>query len=152
MFRGLNPIAVDAKGRIAIPARYREPIESEADGILVVTIDTEERCLLIYTHPQWEQIEQKLENLPSYHPASRRIQRLLIGHATEVELDRSGRILIPPVLREYAGLGSMVMLVGQGKKFELWGKSQWETAREDWLAEELPKGDDLPPELRSLSL
>ncbi len=105
MFRGLNPIAVDAKGRIAIPARYREPIESEADGILVVTIDTEERCLLIYTHPQWEQIEQKLENLPSYHPASRRIQRLLIGHATEVELDRSGRILIPPVLREYAGLG-----------------------------------------------
>src|SRR3990167_10980933 len=117
MFRGINAVAVDDKGRIAIPARYRDLISNEAGGVLVVTIDTEERCLLLYPYPQWEQIEQKLEDLPSFHPATRRIQRLLIGHATEVEVDRSGRILIPTLLREYAGLGQTVMLVGQGKKF-----------------------------------
>ena len=77
----------------------------------------------------------------------------MIGHAIEVELDRKGRILVPPLLREYAGLGQMVMLVRQGKKFELWwGESQWESARDGWLAEELPKEGDLPLELRTFSL
>ena len=152
MFRGLNAIAVDAKGRIAIPAKYRDLIKKESKGVLVNTIDTEERCLLLYPFPQWEQIERKLEDLPSYHPVSRRIQRLLIGHATEVEMDRNGRILIPPLLREYAGLGSMIMLVGQGKKFEVWGESQWEMARDGWLGEEINSNDDLPPELKDLSL
>ncbi len=152
MFRGLNAVAVDEKGRITIPGKYRDLITNEADGILVTTIDTEERCLLLYPYPQWEQIERKLESLPSYHPASRRIQRLLIGHATELEMDRSGRVLIPPLLREYAGLGQMVMLVGQGKKFEIWGESQWDSARDGWLADEMKNDDDLPPDLKSLSL
>ena len=77
MFRGINAVAIDDKGRLAIPARYRDLIGDEAGGLLVITIDTEERCLLLYPYPQWEQIERKLEALPSYHPASRRIQRLL---------------------------------------------------------------------------
>mgnify|MGYP000480570844 CR=1 FL=1 len=154
MFRGLTAITIDAKGRLAIPARYRDLIKNEADGRVVVTIDTEERCLLLYPYPHWEHIEQKLEGLPSYHPLSRRIQRLLIGHATEVELDRSGRILISSLLREYAGLGQTAMLVGQGKKFEIWGESQWEMARESWLGEEVNSqgNDDLPSELKTLSL
>lgn len=152
MFRGLTAISIDSKGRIAIPSRYRDRIQSEADGVLVITIDTEERCLLLYPQPQWEQIERKIESLPSYHRVSRRIQRLLIGHASEIELDRHGRILVPPLLREYAGLEQMVMLVGQGKKFELWGVAQWESAREDWLAEELPKEEELPTELTTISL
>ncbi len=152
MFRGLNAVAMDAKGRVAIPVKYRELIHSESGGALVATVDTEERCLLLYLLPQWEKIERKLENLPSYHPASRRIQRLLIGHATELEMDRSGRVLIPPLLREYAGLGQMIMLVGQGKKFEVWGESQWEMARESWLGDEIHADTDLPPEVRDLSL
>lgn len=155
MFRGLAAINVDAKGRIAIPSRYRKTIDKDARGILVVTIDTEERCLLLYPYPQWEQIEQKIESLPSFHPASRRIQRLLIGHATELEVDRSGRILIPSLLREYAGLGQTVMLVGQGKKFEIWGESQWNMARDAWLEEALnPNSDEdgFPSELKTLSL
>jgi MraZ protein len=151
MFRGINAVAVDEKGRLSIPARYRDLISDEAGGILVVTIDTEERCLLLYPYPQWEQIERKLEALPSYHPASRRIQRLLIGHATEVEMDRNGRILVPSLLREYAGLGQMIMLIGQGKKFEIWGESQWEMARDGWLGEEITD-EDLPPDLKNLSL
>lgn len=152
MFRGINGVAVDDKGRIAIPARYRDLISEEAGNMLVVTIDTEDRCLLLYPHPQWEEIEEKLEALPSFHPASRRIQRLLIGHATELEMDRAGRILVPPLLREYAGLGEMVMLIGQGKKFEIWGESQWESAREDWLGEPIQDDEDLPPDLKNLSL
>lgn len=152
MFRGINAIALDDKGRIAIPARYRDLIADEAGGILVVTIDTEDRCLLLYPYPQWEQIEQKLEALPSFNPVSRRIQRLLIGHATEIEMDRNGRILLPPLLREHAGLGQMVMLVGQGKKFEIWGETQWEAAREGWLGEEITARDDLPFDLKTLAL
>jgi len=154
MFRGLTAINIDAKGRLAIPSRYRDLVKNEADSIVVLTIDTEECCLLMYPYPNWELIERKLEDLPSYHPLSRRIQRLLIGHATEVELDRSGRVLIPSVLREYAGLGPTVMLVGQGKKFEIWGESQWNMAREEWLGEKVNGEDkgDLPPELKLLSL
>lgn len=154
MFRGLTAINVDAKGRLAIPSRYRDLVKTEADGQVVLTIDTEERCLLMYPYPHWEHIERKLEDLPSYHPFSRRIQRLLIGHATEVELDRNGRVLIPSLLREYAGLGQTVMLVGQGKKFEIWGESQWDMAREGWLGEEVNGRDnnDLPSELKTLSL
>lgn len=152
MFRGINAVAIDDKGRLAIPARYRDLIGDEAGGLLVITIDTEERCLLLYPYPQWEQIERKLEALPSYHPASRRIQRLLIGHATEMEMDRNGRILVPALLREYAGLGQMVMFVGQGKKFEIWGESQWDMAREGWLGEGINEDVDLPPDLKNLSL
>jgi len=152
MFRGLNSISIDDKGRIAIPARYRDLINDEADGILVTTIDTEERCLLMYPYPQWEEIEKKLESLPSFHPATRRIQRLLIGHAEELEMDRTGRVLLPQLLREYAGLDKLAMMVGQGNKFEIWGESQWRLGREGWIAQGLHEDGEIPAELRSISL
>lgn len=152
MFRGLNAVTIDEKSRIAIPVRCRGLILADANGVLVCTIDTESRCLLLYPYPQWEILEQKLEKLPSYHPASRRIQRLLIGHAAELQLDRSGRILIPPLLRDYAGLTQMAMLVGQGKKFEIWSDEEWERARMQWLSDPIDEKGDFPPELRDLSL
>jgi len=152
MFRGLNSINMDEKGRITIPSRYRDLIDEHAEGACVVTIDTEQRCLLLYPQPAWEEIEKKLENLPSFNAASRRIQRLLIGHATEIEMDRNGRILLPPLLREYASLDKLVMLVGQGKKFEIWGESQWNMARDGWLADDLGDEDNLPEQLKDLSL
>jgi MraZ protein len=153
MFRGLNSVALDAKGRMAIPARYRSVIHDESNSLLVVTIDTEERCLLLYPYPKWEHIEEKLEALPSYNALTRRIQRLLIGHATELEMDRSGRILLPQLLRDYAGLDKSIMLVGQGAKFELWGESQWLLARDAWLAEGVQETHEiLPEELTQLSL
>lgn len=152
MFRGLMSLALDEKGRMAIPARYRDLMLAE--GHLVVTIDTEERCLLLYPASQWEAIERKLESLPSFHPVTRRIQRLLIGHATDVEMDRGGRILVPPLLRDYAGLDKVVMLVGQGKKFELWSESQWNEARMGWLSQGLGAvgTGEMPQELSQLSL
>lgn len=91
MFRGVNKINLDAKGRMALPARYRDQIADCCENQLVVTIDTETRCLLLYPLPEWETIEKKIESLPSFNPAARRIQRLLIGHATDLELDASGR-------------------------------------------------------------
>lgn len=155
MFRGLSALTVDAKGRIAIPARFRTLLEEQARGQLVTTIDTQEPCLLLYPQPAWEEIEAKLTALPSFNSATRRIQRLLIGHATEMEMDRSGRVLIPQLLREHAGLGQNVMLVGQGNKFELWSESEWYAACGAWIEDEKEqmRGDgDLPMDLASLSL
>ncbi len=152
MFRGVNGINIDAKGRIVVPTRYRERLGQEATSNVVLTIDTEERCLLLYPLVAWEEIENKLAQLPSFNPAARRIQRLLIGHATEVELDTHGRILVPPLLREYAGLSKLAMLVGQGKKLELWDEQHWQERRSQWLAEESDQSSALPDEVKSLSL
>jgi MraZ protein len=152
VFRGLNSIHIDDKGRMALPTRYRARLQTDADSTLIVTIDTDERCLLLYPLPDWEHIEKKIEALPSFNPLSRRIQRLLIGHATEVELDSHGRILLPPPLREYANLQKNVVLVGQGKKFEIWDELRWQETREDWIKMGLDNKDALPPELEVLSL
>ncbi len=152
MFRGVNGINIDAKGRILMPTRYRERLQNECSGHVVMTIDTEERCLLLYPLPAWEEIESKLAALPSFNPAARRIQRLLIGHATEAELDNNGRILLQPLLREYAGLDKRIMLVGQGKKFEIWDEGHWQQRRGQWLGEESSSDSPLPDEVKSLSL
>lgn len=153
MFRGINGINIDAKGRIAMPTRYRERLQLDSHNNVVVTIDTEEKCLLIYPAPEWDELEKKLAALPSFQPAARRIQRLLIGHATDIEMDGQGRILLPPLLRDYAGLDKTAVLVGQGKKFELWDEAHWESRRSLWLQEESKSGESgLPEELKSISL
>ena len=152
MFRGVNGVNIDVKGRIVMPTRYRDRLQQDSHGCVVMTIDTEERCLLLYPIATWEEIENKLATLPSFNPAARRIQRLLIGHATELEIDNHGRILLPPLLREYAGLSKRAMLVGQGKKFELWDESHWQERRGQWLEEESGAGQNLPDEVKSLSL
>ncbi|MGI0117358.1 division/cell wall cluster transcriptional repressor MraZ [Zooshikella sp. RANM57] len=151
MFRGVNAISLDAKGRLAIPSRYREVLNAHCNGALVATIDTEEPCLLIYPIDEWEDIQAKIEALPSFNPVARRIQRLLIGHATDLEIDGSGRVLIPPLLRDYAGLEKKVILLGQGKKFELWSELRWNERRDAYLAE-ASQGSEMPDELQSLSL
>jgi MraZ protein len=152
MFRGISAVNLDAKGRMAVPSRYRVQLEAETEGQLIVTIDTEHPCLLLYPMPEWELIERKVEALPSFNPTARRIQRLLIGHATEVELDNNGRILLPPLLREHATLDKRVMLVGQGKKIEIWNEEQWQDSRDRWLTQGPLLETDLPEELKSLSL
>jgi len=152
MFRGVNGVNIDAKGRIVMPTRYRDRLQNDSRGCVVMTIDTDERCLLLYPIAAWEDIESKLAALPSFNSAARRIQRLLIGHATELEIDNHGRILLPPLLREYAGLSKRAMLVGQGKKFELWDEGHWQERRGEWLEEESGTEQDLPDEVKSLSL
>ena len=152
MFKGINSINIDAKGRMAIPARYRACIESNAASRMVVTIDTEDKCLLLYDLPGWEKIEEKIAALPSFNKATRRIQRLLIGHATDVELDSQGRILLPAQLRTYADIDKKITLIGQGNKFEIWSADVWQQSCDDWLQEEASNGGSLPDELSDISV
>jgi MraZ protein len=151
VFRGNNEINMDAKGRMAVPARYRDTLTAGCDGQLVATIDIEDRCLFLYPLPAWQEIEAQIAKLPTFNPDTRRLQRLLIGHARELEMDNSGRVLIPPELRAYAGLDKEVVLVGQGHRFELWSTDSWNARREQWLAE-AAGGRAIPAEMQSLSL
>lgn len=152
MFRGINAINIDGKGRIAVPTRYRDALLAEDAGALVVTIDTEETCLLLYPVKAWQVIETNLQKLPSFNAQARRIQRLLIGHATDVELDSNGRVLLPPPLREHAQLDKRAVLIGQGNKFEVWDEALWQSRRTEWLAEEAAGDDSLPDEMKTFSL
>lgn len=151
MFRGANKVMLDSKGRLAVPTRYRERILERSNGRVIATVDRGDRCLLIYPLPDWEEIELKLRQLPTLNPQVRRLQRLMIGHATDLDLDSSGRILIPPSLREYAYLSRAAMLIGQGRRFELWDEAHWNECREQWLQVD-ETTEPLPPELESLSL
>ncbi len=150
MLRGVHALSMDAKGRMAIPSRFRDPLEAACNSKLVLTIDTEELCLLLYPLPEWEIIQQKIDALPSYNRAVRRIQRLLIGHATDLEMDGAGRVLVPGPLREHARLDRRVILLGQGNKFELWDEGLWQQRRDAYL--DGHDAEDVPDALLELSL
>ncbi|MFO0336352.1 MAG: division/cell wall cluster transcriptional repressor MraZ [Pseudomonadota bacterium] len=150
MFRGANQVTLDAKGRVVMPTRYRERLAERCGGRLVVTIDRDQ-CLLLYPQPDWEEIERKLMRLPSLNEHARRLQRLMVGHATDLELDGHGRVLLPAELRAFAGLTRDAVLIGQCNRFELWDEARWNERRDAWLKdEELPA--ELPADLESLSL
>jgi len=151
VFRGVTNINLDAKGRMAMPTRYRERLAEHCDGQMVVTIDTEEHCLLIYPIDEWEVIQRKVEALPNLNKDVRRIQRMLIGHATDIDIDGSGRLLLTQPLRDYAQLDKKTVLLGQGKKFELWSEELW-LQRRDAYIEDKGSSEGLPDELLSLSL
>jgi MraZ protein len=133
---------------MAIPTRYRERLSSRCDGQIIVTVD-KDRCLLIYPLPDWEDLERKLVRLPSMNKTARRIVRIMVGYATEVDMDTNGRILVSRELREFASLDKQAMLIGQGNKFELWDEDIWNQKRDEWLNEE--DDGDLPADLESIS-
>ena len=151
MLRGATKVTLDAKGRLAIPVRYRDQLMTRAEGRLVATVDRD-HCLLIYPLPDWEEIERKLTRLPALNKQSRRLQRLMLGHATEFEMDSHGRILLTRELREFASLDRQVWLIGQGNKFELWSEERWNARREEWLADDDGEEAGLPQELETLTL
>ena len=134
-----------------MPARYRERLLEGCGGRLVVTVDRD-HCLLVYPLPEWEIIESKLNELPSFNRQARLMQRLVIGHATELEMDGQGRILLPAMLREFAGLSKKAVLIGQGKKLEIWDAATWNENQEEWLEEVQGSDDELPDALKDLSL
>lgn len=153
MFRGMNTVSLDAKGRLAMPVRYRERLSSDYGGRLVVTIDldTRHRCLSLYLPTEWEKIEKQIDGLSGLNEHVRRMKHLLIGHANDLELDGTGRVLLPQELRQYATLEKQVCLVGQCKKLEIWSQQSWLRKRDEWLEEVHGQGE-LPEELRSLAL
>jgi MraZ protein len=150
VFRGANQVTLDAKGRMVMPTRYRERLIERSSGRLVVTIDRDQ-CLLLYPLPDWDEIERKLMRLPTLNPQARRMQRLMVGHATDLELDGHGRVLLPAELRTFAGLTRDGVLLGQGNRFELWDEARWTQRRDEWLKDQEPPAD-LPADLESLSL
>lgn len=151
MFRGANAISLDAKGRLAMPSRYRDELVSRCAGQLIVTIDAIDPCLCVYPLTEWELIEAKLRELASFREENRRLQRLLIGNAVDLELDASGRFLVPPRLREYAKLDKRAMLVGQLNKFQLWDEDAWNAVADADLAA-IKQPGALSDDLRDLIL
>ncbi|MFT7651681.1 MAG: MraZ protein [Limisphaerales bacterium] len=136
MFRGITNATLDGKGRMALPTRHRDAVQVAADGKMVATIDMREACLLLYPLPEWEVVQRKLEGLSNINARPRLLQRLLIGHATDLELDANGRILLPGLLREYAALEKKLVLVGQGNKIEIWSATHWQERMQSWLQED----------------
>ena len=148
VFRGATKVTLDAKGRMAIPTRYRERLSTRCDGEIIVTVD-KDHCLLVYPLPDWEELERKLVRLPSMNKVARRIVRIMVGYATEVEMDGSGRVLVSRELRDFAGLEKNGMLIGQGNKFELWDEATWNEKRDAWLSQD--EDGELPPDLESIA-
>ncbi len=150
MFRGAAKVTLDDKGRMVLPTRFRDLMVNESRGKLLVTLGLE-KCLLIYPQPAWEQVERTLMDLPSLIPQSQLLQRLILGYATELELDSHFRFLLPSELRTVAKLERQVMLVGQGNRIELWDEGRWNEQLGRWSGGELALAN-LPPELRNVKL
>ena len=147
MFRGISRLALDAKGRIAVPARQRAAL-ANGNGHVVITADPS-RCLLVYPLAAWQPIEARLMALSSFDERIRALQRLLVGYAEEVEIDAAGRVLVSPPLRTFAGLDKDAVLVGQGRRLELWNATAWDAETAKAIAFD---AGDLPPELAGFSL
>lgn len=125
-FMGSTQMALDGKGRLAIPTRHRERLLALGGGRLVLTADPTSGCLLLYPYPEWEKVSARLNAMSSLDPIAKDMKRLLVGSAEEVEPDGAGRILIPPMLRRFAKLEKSVAMVGQGEKFEIWDDATWQ--------------------------
>lgn len=146
MFRGRRHLTLDAKGRITMPAKFRDRILEVCDGNVVITIDRS-KCLLIYPLPEWEKVEHKLSELSGTKEPVRRFTRFLLHNAEECEMDAQGRFVIPPLLREYANLKKQVVLAGHINKLELWDEQSYQAEVLDWPAE-----SELPEDISSLAL
>jgi len=150
MFRGVQHINLDAKGRMAVPSRQRELLSVLSEGHIVLTVDTQTPCLALYPLPEWERIESDVQALPALNPGVKRFQRLVLGYASDLQLDGNGRVLVPPALREYAQLDRRAVLVGQGNKLEIWSEDLWQQECAAALSTELSA--ELPAELMQLNL
>jgi MraZ protein len=148
VFQGSYSINMDAKGRLAVPAKCRDLLADVCSNKIVMTAHIHDRCVSIYPEPEWEKnVLPKVKNLPTAYKKAQRAQRLIIGYANALEIDANGRVLIPPTLRDFAGLEKKLMLVGLGNKFELWSEDAW------WASINDDDDDEpMPNEMLSLSL
>jgi len=134
MFRGRFEHTIDEKGRVSLPAKYREILNLNYDNRLILT--NFDHCLLAYPHEEWLKVEEKVKDLPLIKEDSRAFKRFFISGVSECNVDRQGRILIPPILRNYAKLERVVVFVGQITYFEIWNKDRW-----DELLSKVTEGD-----------
>jgi len=138
MFLGTSTLTLDSKGRIAIPARYRKQLEELCEGKVVISLNPLDKCLIIYPYGEWLECERKMDEVKDQSVQFRKYQRLIYSFTNDVEMDSSGRILIPQQSRSKVGLEKNVVLIGHGKKFELWSEESWLRVSED-DSEELVK-------------
>ena len=139
-FRSVATVNLDAKGRLAIPAKFRKPLDACCDGRLIVTIDVLDSCLQLYPLSAWENVEKKLMAMPSLDRKVRRLKRRLLGHATDCKMDSHGRILLPAELRDFAGLIKTIFMIGQGDKIELWDNDTYKRCYTEDNDDDLPEG------------
>ena len=152
MLRGGSALNLDAKGRVAIPGRYRDELVERCGGRLVVTVNAAgHHCLWIYPMDEWERAERKVDELSSFEPQHQKLKRFFIGYAREVDMDKSGRALLPAPLKEFARIDKEIFLLGQGNKFELWSGAFWKAQCEEWHAES-PAPKDITPDMEQLTL
>ena len=128
MFRGHFEHAIDDKGRTSLPSRFRDVLAGSTDIRLVVTPALGDPCLDVYPMRAWEELEQKLSLLNAFDPQVIEFRRFYVSAAVECELDGSGRVLVPPHLREKAKLDKDAVWAGMGQRLELWSKTEWERA------------------------
>jgi len=139
VFRGVTAVNLDAKGRFAIPTRYREELQDCCACQLVVTVAVDEKCigepgcLWLYPLPEWEQLEIKISKLPTLNKMAGKLRRFVIGNATEAVMDAQGRLLLSEKLRKFAGMEKKLILVGQLNKFEIWNEGAWNAKENEWL-------------------
>ena len=148
VFQGATQINLDAKGRMSVPTKARDPLTQGGTVKLVLTAHPE-GCLLLYPAPAWEPIRAKVMAFPSLDRQSNAWKRLLVGFAEDVEPDSAGRLLISPVLRDYARITRQVMFVGQGSHFEIWDLEAWKAGLEGIKSGGSP---NLPPGMENFSL
>jgi MraZ protein len=125
MFRGRYYHTIDAKGRTSLPSRFREALQAAGESNLVITNFYDE-CLVAYPFSGWQELEQRIGGLSMMREEVVAFQRFFISGASECSIDKLGRILLPPPLREYSGLDKEIVFVGLVKKFEIWDKARWE--------------------------
>lgn len=130
MFKGSDPINMDAKGRMAIPTRYRTVLDEICSGELVITIDMKSTCLTLSPLPEWKKFEEKVAALPALDDLAEMLSRFVVGQAKDLQVDGSGRILIPPELRDYAQLEKKLVLVGRTRRLEIWSEDNWNAERQ----------------------
>ena len=130
MFKGSDPINMDAKGRMAIPTRYRTVLDQICSGELVITIDMKSTCLTLSPLPEWKKFEEKVAALPALDDLAEMLSRFVVGQAKDLQVDGSGRILIPPELRDYAQLEKKLVLVGRTRRLEIWSEDNWNAERQ----------------------
>ena len=143
MFRGVSSINLDAKGRLAIPTRYRAELQESCECQMIVTVAVDDRCvgeqgcLWLYPLPEWEKLELTISKLPTLNKMAGKLRRFLIGNASECEMDAQGRLLLPEKLRKFAGMEKHIVLIGQLNKFEIWNEQAWTDKESEWMT-----GDD----------
>lgn len=119
MFIGISALTLDGKGRMTVPSRHRDVLLAQAAGRLTLT-KSPEGCLLLFADPQWQEFRAKIAALPM---SAQGWKRIYLGHATETEIDATGRVLISPELRAAAGLEREIDLIGMGSHFEVWDRA-----------------------------